>query len=93
MKDMEGIEPPTSRLQDEVSRFSHYSDFFEERVGFEPTELLHPLVFKTSTIDQTLSPLLIKIISKEYLKNIKYTTLPTELQTPKHLTGLEPATF
>lgn len=31
----------------------------EEEVGFEPTELLHPLVFKTSAINQALPFLLL----------------------------------
>lgn len=32
----------------------------EERVGFEPTELLHPSVFKTDAISRTLPPLPLK---------------------------------
>ena len=34
----------------------------EEGVGFEPTEPGGPLVFKTSTLSQTLSPFQIKFM-------------------------------
>ena len=48
----------------------------EEGVGFEPTGLLHPLVFKTSAISQTL-PTLHKV--RDFLLNRYALSLGTSL--------------
>ena len=49
-----GIEPTSMDLQSTaMTTFANAPYLLEESVGFEPTERLNPLVFKTSALSQT----------------------------------------
>lgn len=85
----EGFEPSTLRLRGERSNQLSYGPL-AERVGFEPTELLHPTVFKTAAFDlSAISPLPIRwsCVSISYTAHVLATNQVARAEDE----GLEPS--
>lgn len=88
MARLKGLEPSTSCVTGRRSNQLSYNPIMEERTGFEPAELLHPSVFKTDAINQTLPPLRIKLARELGLE--PRTTVLETVVLPLHHSHVDP---